>query len=189
MQKLLFRLSLLALPALHGCAPVAVGTAMGTGVLVAEDRRTSGTYLEDQEIQIKSEARIKEKFGDQAHVNVGSFNRRTLVTGEAGSEKIKSDIENIVRAVQNVTAVQNEIAVAGNSSLTSRSNDTFITSKVKARMVDASKFKPNVVKVVTENGVVYLMGLVTKQEAADAADIAATTSGVQRVIKVFEYLD
>lgn len=179
---------LLLVPVLQACAPVVAGGAVAGGV-VASDRRTSGAYVEDQGIEIKGGSRISEKLGDKVHTNVTSYNRSVLITGEALSEEDKQEVERIVRAIPNVRGVVNEVAVAGISSLTSRSNDTFITSKVKARFLEANKFPAIYVKVVTENGVVYLLGMVSHQEASSAADLASTTSGVKKVVTLFEYLD
>jgi osmotically-inducible protein OsmY len=188
MRAWLLILSLAALPALHGCLPV-IATGMGTGVLMAEDRRTVGTITEDEGIELKARQRLTEKYGDQLHVSITSYNRLVLLTGEVPSAAAKSDIEKRVRAIENVRGVTDELTVAGNSALSSRANDAFITSKVKARFLDVGKFQANHVKVVTENNTVYLLGLVKRKEADDAVQIARTTSGVQRVVKVFEYLD
>jgi len=180
--------SLIALlPVLSGCLAVAAG-GVATGVMVAEDRRTVGTMTEDQGIELKTASRIEEKVKD-AHINVTSYNRAVLLTGEVPSESAKGDAERIARAVENVRSVFNELQVSGNSSLQARTNDAVITSKVKARFVDAGKFSPLHVKVVTENGVVYLLGLVKRQEAADATEVARTTGGVRKVVRVFDYLD
>lgn len=173
---------------LQGCFPV-VATGAGTGVLMAEDRRTSGTFIEDQGIELKASNRLSDKFKDTAHINLTSYNRVILMTGEVPTEAAKQEAEQIARGVPNVNNVINELAIAGNSSYTSRSNDTYLTSKVKVRFVDMGKFQANHVKVVTENNVVYLLGMVTRKEADNAAEIARTTSGVQKVVKVFEYLD
>jgi osmotically-inducible protein OsmY len=186
--NMLILVALLA-PAIQACAPVVVGGAAVGGAVVASDRRTSGTYVEDQGIEIKAGNRISESLGDKVHTNVTSFNRSVLITGEATSEEAKQEVERIVRGIPNVRGVVNEVAVAGLSSFTSRSNDTFITSKVKARYLEAAKFQSTHVKVVTENGVVYLLGIVTRKEADDAAELASTTSGVKKVVKLFEYLD
>ena len=172
---------------LHGCVAAVVGGA-GTAVLVGEDRRTVGTLTEDQGIELKAANRINDKFKD-AHVNLTSYSRMVLVTGEALDAAAKTEIEKIVRAVENVRGVYNEMAVAGKTALSARANDSFITSKVKARFVDQQKFNPVHVKVVTEAGVVYLLGMVKRKEADDAVEITRTTSGVQRVVKLFEYLD
>lgn len=177
------------LPLVQGCAPLVVGGAAATGVLIAEDRRTIGTITEDQGIEFKAAGRISERFKDGLHVNVTSYNRMVLLTGEVPDAAAKEQVERIVRGIDNVRGVYNELAVAGVSSLTARANDSITTSKVKARFVDAQKFNPLHVKVVTENSVVYLLGLVKRQEASDATEVARTTSGVQKVVRVFEYLD
>ena len=180
---------LAGLPLVQGCAPVMLGSAAATGVAMVEDRRTVGTITEDQGIELKASNRIGERFKDGVHVNVTSFNRMLLITGEVPDAGTRSEAERIARAVENVRGVYNELAVSGVSSFGTRTNDAILTSNVKARFVDAQKFSPFHVKVVTENNVVYLMGLVKKQEAADATEIARTTSGVQKVVRVFEYLD
>ena len=181
-------LTLLLLPLLQGCFP-AVATGFGAGVLMADDRRTGGIYIEDENIELKAASRINEKFNDQVHINTTSFNRLVLLTGEAPSEAAKKEIEDIVKIVPSVRNVQNEITVAGSSSMLGRGNDTYLTSKVKLRLIDSQKLNANHVKVVTESNVVYLMGLVKHKEAEDAAAIASSTAGVQRVVKVFEYID
>ncbi len=180
----------LFLPLLTGCVPMfAIGTAAGTGTYISEDRRTSGMFIEDEGIELKSARRIHQQFGDKVHINVTSYNRMVLLSGEAPTETIKADIEKLIMGVDNVRKIFNEIAVAGNTSLASRSNDTLITSKVKARFLTERKFQINHVKIVTENEVVYLLGVVTRQEADNAAQIASSTSGVKKVVKVFEYLN
>lgn len=173
---------------LQGCFPV-VATGAGTGVLMAEDRRTSGTFIEDQGIELKASNRLDEKFKGTIHINITSYNRTVLMTGEVLTDTTKQESEKIVRGVPNVSNVINELVIAGNSSYSSRSNDTYLTSKVKVRFVDLGKFQANHVKVVTENNVVYLLGIVTRKEAENAVEIARTTSGVQKVVKLFEYLD
>lgn len=179
---------ILFLPFITGCVPMfAIGTAAGTGAYISEDRRTSGMFIEDEGIELKSSRRIHQQFGDTVHINVTSYNRLVLLTGEAPTEAMKSDIEKLVMGVDNVRRIYNEIAVAGNTSLSSRSNDTLLTSKVKTRFLAERKFQINHVKIVTENGVVYLLGMVTRQEADNAAQIASSTAGVRKVVKVFEY--
>ncbi len=175
-----------AMALLQGCMGV---MAVGTGVAVAtvEDRRTTGTQLEDRGIELRAGNRIDDRHGERAHVNVTSFNRYVLLTGEVPDEETRADVESLVRGVPNVLGVSNDLQIAGRSSTTSRSNDTLITAKVKTRMVDANRFNPFHVKVVTEAAVVYLLGIVTEQEAADAVEIARTTSGVRKVVKMFEY--
>lgn len=182
-------LLLAGLPLIQGCAPLMLGGAAATGVMMIEDRRTVGTITEDQGIELKVSNRIGERFKDGVHLNVTSFNRMVLLTGEVPDAATKSEAERIARGVENVRGTYNELAVAGVSSFTTRTNDAILTSKVKARFVDAQKFNLFHVKVVTENNVVYLLGLVKKQEAADATEVARTTSGVQKVVRVFEYLD
>jgi osmotically-inducible protein OsmY len=172
---------------LAGCVAAVVGGA-GTAVLVGEDRRTVGTVTEDQGIEIKALNRIGDKYKD-AHINVTSFSRKVLITGEAPDAAAKAEIEKLVRAVENVRDIYNEITVGPVTALSARANDSYITSKVKARFVDERKFNAVHVKVVTEASVVYLLGLVKRKEADDAVEIARTTSGVQKVVKLFEYLD
>ena len=190
MRRILLSLLMLAsLPFIHGCAALVVGGAAAGGVMVAQDRRTVGTMTEDEGIEQKVSGRIGERFKDGAHVNATSYNRMVLLTGEVPDAAAKTEVERIARGVENVRGVYNETVASGVTSYTARSNDSIITSKVKGRFLDAGKFNALHVKVVTENNVVYLMGLVKKQEAADATDIARTTSGVQKVVRVFEYLD
>jgi osmotically-inducible protein OsmY len=180
---------LLPLPFLSGCALVAAtGAAAGTGVAVSEDRRTAGTMVQDETIEFKSNRRIKEKFGRKVHVEVTSFNQRVLLTGEASSARV-NEIEDIVRAVEGVRDVTNKITVGEVRPLTARSQDALITSKVKARFVNEGIFQANHVKVVTEDGVVYLLGIVDREEAENAVKIAKSTSGVREVVQAFEYLD
>jgi osmotically-inducible protein OsmY len=183
-------LLILCVPFLSGCAllvAAGVATGVGTGVAMSNDRRTSGIFVEDEGIEMKSGRRISEKYGSNVHINVTSYNRNVLLTGEAPSDAAKADIGNLVRGVENVRNVVNEIAVGPASTYASRSSDTLITSKVKARFIDGGKFQVNHVKVVTENGIVYLLGLVNRKEADNAVDIAGSTSGVRKVVKVFEY--
>lgn len=179
---------LLAIPLINGCAPIIVGGAAATGVIMAEDRRTIGTITEDEGIEFKTLNRIGGKIKD-AHINATSYNRTVLLTGEIADAAAKAEAEKIARAVENVRGVHNELQVAGNSALSARANDSYLTSKVKVRFVDAQKFNPIHVKVVTENSVVYLLGLVKRQEANEATEIARTTGGVRKVVRIFEYLD
>jgi osmotically-inducible protein OsmY len=184
-------LSLIVVPllvsVLTGCVAAVVGGA-GTAAVIGEDRRTVGTVTEDQGIELKAESRIRDKYPD-AHINLTSFSRMVLITGEVPNAAAKDEIGKIVRAVENVRGIYNEAAIGGPSALSARTNDSFITSKVKARFVDQRKFNAIHVKVVTEASVVYLLGLVKRKEADDAVEIARTTSGVQRVVKLFEYID
>ena len=189
MRKALTLTLLAALPLVHGCAAVVLGgTAATAGYVVGEDRRTVGTLAEDQSIEAKAGGRVTEKFPD-AHVNVTSYNRMVLLTGEVPSAEAKTEVERIARAVENVKGVYNELRVGPPSALSQRTNDAYVTSKVKARFLDAQRFNPVYVKVTTEAGTVYLMGIVSKKEAEDATELARTTSGVQKVVRVFEYTD
>ena len=177
----------LVLPVLSGCfGAAAVG--VGTGALMLADRRNSETFVSDEGMELRAGSRISDQYADKVHVNVTSFNRMVLLTGEVPSEAIKAEVEKIVSGVPNVRSISNELAIAGASSFGGRSNDSYITSKVKARFVDANKFAPNHVKVVTEAGVVFLLGLVTQAEANAAVEIARTTGGVQKVVRVFEII-
>jgi osmotically-inducible protein OsmY len=177
----------LCMPLLAGCFGAAV-VGVGAGALMLTDRRNSETYISDEGMEIRAASRISEQFGDKVHVNVTSYNRMVLLTGEAPTEAIKADVEKLVAGVPNVKSISNELAIAGSSSFGGRSNDSYITSKVKARFVDANKFPANLVKVVTEAGVVFLIGLVTQAEADAAVEITRTTGGVQKVVRVFEII-
>ncbi len=174
-------------PFLSGCFGVAA-VGVGAGALVFADRRQAETIATDEGVEIRAGSRISERFGDRAHVNVTSYNRTVLLTGEVPDEAAKAETEKIVAAVPNVKAISNELRIGTVSTLSNRGNDTFITSKVKARFIDASQFSVNHVKVVTENSVVYLMGLVTQREAGAAVEIARTTAGVHKVVRVFEVI-
>lgn len=185
--RTLVLLAMLA-PMLAGCFGAAVVGA-GAGALVYADRRQAETIFTDEGIEIRAGNRIRERFGDRVHVNVTSYNRTVLLTGEVPDVAAKAEVEKLVSSVPNVKALSNELQVAGITSLSSRSNDVVLTSKVKARFVDAGQFAANHVKVVTENGVVYLMGLVTQRESAAAVEIARTTGGVLKVVRVFEVID
>lgn len=171
---------------LAGCIEMAA-VGVGAAVLGIEDRRTSGTIIEDERIELVVNNRISERFGDKVHVNVTSYNRAVLLTGEVPDEKVKEELGRIASSQSNVRGVTNDVQIAGNASYGSRATDATVTGRVKARFLDASKFSPVHVKVVTENGVVYLLGLVTETEANDAVEVARTTSGVRKVVKVFDY--
>jgi len=181
-------LMLAALQLLQGCAAIAVGGIAGT-VVMSEDRRTVGTITEDTGIELKASSRIGQKLKEGVHLNAFSFNRMLLLTGEVPDAAAREEAERIARGIENVRGVYNELVVSGVSSFTVRSNDSLITSKVKTRFLDSRKFNGIHVKVVTENSVVYLMGLVKREEANDATEIARTTSGVQKVVRVFEFID
>ncbi|MEI6719147.1 MAG: BON domain-containing protein [Betaproteobacteria bacterium] len=178
--------AIVAAPVLQGCLPVA---AVGVGGVVASanDRRTSGTQIEDEGIELRASNRISERWGDKVHINVTSYNRAVLVSGEVPNAEIKAAIGQVIAGVANVRGVTDEVVVAGGATLSSRTNDSYITSKVKARFVDANSFNPFHVKVVTENSTVYLMGIVTEAEAKAATDVARTTGGVRKVVRLFEF--
>lgn len=174
--------------ALSACAPLVIGGA-AVGALVVVDRRTTGSVVEDERIELRSASLMRETFGDRAHVNINSYNRQALLTGEVPNEQARQQAEQIVSRVENVKGVVNELAVMGATSLAARSNDTLITGKVKASLVDASDLQATAFKVTTERGVVYLMGRVTQREADRATQITRTIGGVQRVVRIFEYID
>ncbi len=176
-----------AIPMLSGCFGVAmVGT--GAGVLMATDRRPAETYVTDEAIEVRANNRIKDQFGDRVHVSVTSYDRSVLLVGEVPDAATRSAVEKIVSTVPNVKSISNELMIAGANSLSGESNDAYITTKVKARFVDANQFSANHVKVVTEAGVVYLLGIVTQREADEAVQIARTTAGVMKVVRVFEII-
>ncbi|MDR2625888.1 MAG: BON domain-containing protein [Zoogloeaceae bacterium] len=172
---------LLALPALQGCFGVAL-VGVTTGVIAVVDRRSIGAQTDDAAIELKAAMRLPKALKEVSHVNFTSYNRRVLITGEASSEAVKKQIAEEVLRIENVQGVLNEIVIAGNSSLASRSNDAFISSKVKARFIDANQFTASHVKVITEAGVVFLQGIVNEREAAAAVQIARTTKGVIKVV-------
>mgnify|MGYP000431893178 CR=1 FL=1 len=188
-SRLILTLALLALavPALQGCFPILAGGIVA-GALAIDDRRTLATQAEDKTIFAKAETRVSERLGNKANVNIASFNRRVLLTGEVPNEQARAEAERIVGGVENVATIVNELQIAGISSLTARTNDAIITSKVKGNFVDDRDLQANAFKVVTEAGVVYLMGLVTRAEGDRAAAVAARTSGVKQVVKVFDYV-
>ena len=173
--------------ALSACAPVVLGSAV-MGSMVATDRRTSGAQLEDEGIELRAVARLRENLGERAHVSVTSYNRQVLLTGEAPSAQDKQLAEQVVARVENVRAIVNELGVMGNSSLVQRSSDALATGQVKAGFVDARDLYANAFKVVTERGTVYLMGRVTQREADRATTITRSTGGVQKVVRIFEII-
>lgn len=181
---------LAALPVLHGCFVAAVAGA-GTAVMVAEDRRSAGTMVDDQNIEGKARNELARRWGknDVGNVGVVSYNRYVLLIGEVPTQEVKDNVGAAIASLPTVRNVQNELVVSEPISFKQSSNDTLITSKVKSRFVAENKFKPNLVKVVTRNDVVYLMGLVTTQEAEDATEIARSTGGVSKVVRVFEISD
>jgi osmotically-inducible protein OsmY len=172
--------------ALSACAPLIVGGAMVGGAMMATDRRSSGAQVEDQAIELKAIGRVSETIGDRGHVNVTSYNRLVLITGEVPTEADRVAVEQAISRIENVRSVVNELAVMGNSSLSARSNDAILSGQVKAAFIDAKELQSNSLKVVTERGVVYLMGRVTEREAAMATERARGIGGVLKVVRVFE---
>jgi osmotically-inducible protein OsmY len=172
---------------LSGCAALVVGGAT-TGAVVANDRRPSEVVLGDERVELTAGNRLAKAFGDKAHINVTSYNYTVLLTGEVPDEAAKAQAEKLTGEVERVKGVVNELKVAGISSLAARGNDTYLTGRVKAAFVAAQKFSATHVKVVSENSVVYLLGIVSKPEAEAATDIARGIGGVQKVVRVFEYL-
>ena len=188
MKHLLFAVitGVMAASALSGCVPLVVGAAVGGTALVATDRRSVGAQTDDEAIELKIANHIGTGYGDRVHVNVTSYNGIVLLTGEVPTPDIVASIGDVARTTAKVRVVHNEIVVAAASPLGSRSNDSYITSKVKTRFVEKNKFSATHVKVVTDRQVVYLMGLVKRDEGDNAAQIASTTEGVLRVVKLFE---
>lgn len=175
------------LPMLQGCFPL-VASGATAGVLAAVDRRSVGTQTDDETIEWKASARIRENLGDRAHVNITSYNHKPLLTGETFTEEAKAEVERIVKGIPGVESTYNELVVAPTSSFSARSNDAFITSKIKSRSLDNGKFNPVHVKVVTEAGVAFLLGMVTQAEADAAIEVARTTAGVRKVVNLMEII-
>ena len=174
---------------LGGCAALVVGGVMAGTVMVATDRRTSGAQLNDEGIEIRSANRLKEKFGERGNFSVTSYNGRVLLTGEVAGNSDKLAAEQLVFQVENVKAVVNELTIAtSTSTLKERSNDALITSLVKSSLFEAKELPSSAFKVVTERGVVYLMGRVTQREADRGTEIARGVSGVVKVVRSFEFI-
>ena len=171
---------------ISGCVAV-VAAGVGGAALVATDRRTTGTQVDDEGIELKISNQANTQYGERIHLNVTSYNGVVLLTGEVPDQGVWASIGNLAKNTEKVRMVHNELVVGPVTDIQARSNDSYITSKVKTRFVEANKFPPNAVKVVTERGVVYLMGIVSKAEGDAAGETAATTAGVVRVVKVFEY--
>lgn len=192
MNSKLKRLTLVAalagsLVSLSACFPLLVGGAVG-GALVATDRRTSGSVVEDEGIEQRAASRLRENLGDRVHVNVTSYNRQVLLTGEVPTIQDKQLVEQIVSRVDNVRNIVNELGVMGNASLTQRTSDSLVTGRVKAALVDAKDLFANAFKIVTERGTTYVMGRVTEREAKRATEVISSTSGVQRVVRILEII-
>jgi osmotically-inducible protein OsmY len=178
----------LALGGVLGGCVAAIGGAMVGGSMMAVDRRSTGAQVDDQTIELRASSAVSAALGDRGHVNVSSYNRVLLVTGEVPTEADRAKVEAVVAKVENVRAVLNELAVMPNTSLGDRSNDTAITGKVKAAFIDTKGLQVASIKVVTERGAVFLMGRVTEAEATLAANVARAVGGVQKVVKVFEII-
>ena len=172
---------------LQGCFPLAA-TGIGAAVLLVDDRRSTGVYVEDENIEWKARGRIVERFKD-THINVTSFNLTVLLTGEVPTEQMKQEVGEAIRGIASVKNVVNELVVGGSSTYTSRANDGLITTNTKTRFINNGKFSINHVKVVTEAGTAFLMGIVTREEGDAATELARSTSGVARVVKVFEIVE
>jgi osmotically-inducible protein OsmY len=174
---------------LVGCAPIVVGAAVVGGAMVVTDRRSSGAQVDDEVIEVKANGRIGEALpGDNVRVNTTSYNRMVLLTGEVPTEADKTTVEQVVARIDNVVSVVNELTIGPPNSFNEKTKAAYITTKVKASLVDAKDLFANQIKVVTHRGVVYLMGRVTEREATRAAEIARGVSGVVKVVKVFEIL-
>lgn len=172
---------------LAGCVPLVLGGAV-VGGMMAMDRRSSGAQVEDEAIELRAASRMRELLGERGHVNVTSYNRQVLVTGEVPAERDRESVEQAIARIDNVRSVVNELAIGANSSLSQRSNDTLVTGKVKASLVDARDVAATAFKVVTERGVVYLMGRVTPREADRATALTRGVSGVAKVVRVLEVI-
>lgn len=168
-------------------APLMFGGVIG-GAMVASDRRTTGIQVEDESIEQRSASAMRENFGTKEHINITSYNRQVLITGEVSNDTVRRQVETLVGRVQNVRAVVNELMVGSVSSTSDRASDVLLVAKVKAAMVDTEDVFANVYKVVAERGTIYLMGRVTQREAKRATDVVRGVSGVKRVVRVFEYI-
>jgi len=190
-RKLLFITIIAAQSALLGGCVAAVGAGVVTGAAVAHDRRTAGTFIDDELIELKAVGALQDdkEVWDYSHINVTSLNNIVLLTGESPSEALRQRAAQTVANLQKVRKVHNEVAVAAPSSMLSRSGDTVTTGKVKAALLNSNNVDATRIKVVTENGVVFLMGLVTQKEADAATEVARRVGGVQRVVRIFEYID
>jgi osmotically-inducible protein OsmY len=187
MRIILLALFLATVMLLQGCFPLAAA-GVGATAVVLSDRRAPGVYVQDENLEWKVRVQIVEEFKN-AHINVTSYNQSVLLTGQVPNEQMKKDIDAAMRTYKDIKNVTNELTVSGNSSLAARSSDTLLTTAVKARLINNGKVSPSHVKVVSESGVVFLMGIVSREEGDAAADVASNTSGVSRVVKVFEYND
>ncbi len=181
-------MGLAALFATSGCAPIVIGGAVAA-VAMTEDRRSTGVFIDDENIENRATLKVKSRFGSQVHINITSYNLHVLISGEVGSEALKQQVEEEVRSTGKITRIHNELVVGPLAGVLAVSNDTRLTALVKTRFLEANRFQINHVKVVTEAGVVFLMGIVRRAEADAASQLASTTSGVRSVVRLFEYLD
>ncbi len=181
-------LALMFALSLQGCVEMVVGTAV-VGAIAANDRRTLGAQTDDKAITIKAEARIPSLIGDAGHINFASFNRKVLLTGEVRDEATKTSVEREISTIQGVEGVYNELQISDRSNYSARGNDAILTGKVKASFVDARELSATAIKVVTEQAVVYLLGRVTQREGQRAGEVAGGVNGVQKVVKMFEYIN
>lgn len=170
---------------LSGCAPALIGGAVVSGMVVV-DRRSAGTQLEDEGLEFKVATAVRKQLGDRVHLNVTSYNRRVLLTGEVATDADRASATTLAQSQENVKEVINDLAIGAPSSFTQRTKDTVISGQIKAAFIDAKDLQSNAVKAVTERGIVYMMGRVTAREAQRATDIARTISGVAKVVRVFE---
>ena len=180
-------LTIASLASLQGCV-LLLGAGAVAGGLSLNDRRTSGTQIEDQSIELKSGGRIRDAIGDKAHINVTSYDRIALISGEVPTDADKAAVEKAVAGIEGVTNVVNELEVGANSTISTRSSDTVITTRVKSALIDAKDVQASAIKVVTERGNVYLMGRVTEREAGRATEVARAQPSVLKVVRVFEIL-
>jgi osmotically-inducible protein OsmY len=178
----------LSAAALSACAPLLVGGAVVGGAMVATDRRTAGSQVDDETIELKANGRMSESLGDRARINTTSYNRMVLLTGEVPSDADKLTAEQVVARIPNVQSVVNELTVGQPNTFGEKTKDFFITSKVKASLIDAKDLFANSIKVVTHRSTVYLMGRLTEREATRASEVARGVSGVVKVVRVFEIL-
>ena len=178
----------LSLPVLQGCVPAVIATGAAVGVMSIHDRRSTGTQADDQGTEWKASAAVPEAAKANSRVNFTSYNRRLLITGEVPNEATKAAVEQEARKIIGVREIYNELGIGPVSPLSSRSNDSFIDSKVKARLVDSNQISANHIKVITERGITHLMGIVTDREAKVAVTIARTTAGVRKVVNLLEVL-
>lgn len=172
---------------LSACAPVMLAGFAGTA-MVASDRRTSGTQLEDETIELRGSARIRDALGERAHVNINSYNRQVLLSGEVATERDKQIVEGLLEKLENVKSVVNELSIMQPTSLSSRSNDLLLSAKVKASLVDSRDLFANAFKVVVERGTVYVMGRVTQREATSATNVIRNVNGVNKVVRLFDII-